>query len=131
MGLYSIQCIDFTKFPEFTLEVNCVNETENYFTELVHDIGIKLKTNATCTQLTCTRFGFFHSEHALLRRCWNAQHIINNMGHCWELGNPEFFKPSSPTLKPNQYVPLKYEQYLEREQKKLELQAGSITNKLL
>lgn len=79
--IYSMKCTKFS-LPEFTLEVHCINETESYLAELIHDIGIDLRTNAVCTHLRRTQYGHFTLSHALLRKHWTLENVINNLTLC-------------------------------------------------
>ncbi|XP_015596868.1 mitochondrial mRNA pseudouridine synthase Trub2 isoform X1 [Cephus cinctus] len=79
--LYSIKCIDFES-PEFTLEIVCLNEYEDYLKTLIHELGMKLHTTATCTQIQCFQYGLFNVEHALLKKHWKLEHIIHNIQEC-------------------------------------------------
>ena len=77
---YSLLC-----FPE----VHCINEKGPYLAELVHDIGLKLKSTAVCTHLHRVRYGHFHLEHSLLRKHWNLQAVLHNMHECKHLLTPQ------------------------------------------
>lgn len=79
--IYGIRCTEFNP-PHFTLEVHCINETEGFLAELVHDIGIDLKSTAVCSQLRRTQFGPFLLQHALLRKHWTLENILNNLTLC-------------------------------------------------
>ncbi|KAK0180005.1 hypothetical protein PV327_005692 [Microctonus hyperodae] len=76
--LYSIKCIDFDS-PEFTLEIACINEDEEFLKTLVNGLGLQLRSTATCTQIQCVQFGLFNLDIALLRRDWNLECIVKNM----------------------------------------------------
>jgi tRNA U55 pseudouridine synthase TruB len=60
-------------------EVQCINEYEAYLTTLVHDLGMQLHSVATCTGLQCIRYDCFTLEHALLRKHWTLQFLMDNM----------------------------------------------------
>ncbi|XP_069690130.1 pseudouridylate synthase TRUB2, mitochondrial-like isoform X2 [Periplaneta americana] len=76
--LYGIKSVHFEP-PDFTIEVQCINEYEAYLKTLVHDIGLRLHTVATCTSMQCIRYDNFTLEHALLRKHWTLQNIMDNM----------------------------------------------------
>jgi len=95
--LYGIKCIDL-RLPNFTLEVQCINESEAYLMKLVHELGLTLKSNAVCTGLRQIQFGHFGLEHALLRKHWTVEHIINNIVECKKLFSPERVFPKSANL---------------------------------
>ncbi|GJQ72587.1 hypothetical protein Trydic_g1252 [Trypoxylus dichotomus] len=48
--IYGIRCVDF-KLPEFTIEIQCVNEYETYLQSLIHEIGMKMNSSAHCTSI--------------------------------------------------------------------------------
>lgn len=64
------------------LELHCINETGEFLAELVHDIGIDMRSNAACVQLRRTQLGPFLLPHALLRKHWTLEHVLNNVGLC-------------------------------------------------
>uniref|UniRef100_A0A1B6D0L3 Pseudouridine synthase II N-terminal domain-containing protein n=2 Tax=Clastoptera arizonana TaxID=38151 RepID=A0A1B6D0L3_9HEMI len=76
--LYGIKCIKFEP-PNFILEVHCVNEYEMYFKTLIHDLGMKLHSNAVCTSIHCIRHSYFTIADALLRKHWTLQEVMNNL----------------------------------------------------
>lgn len=82
--LYGIKCIHFQP-PDFTIEVQCINEYETYLKTLVHDIGLQLHSVATCTGLQCIRYDSFTLEHALLRKHWTLQFLMDNMAQSHRL----------------------------------------------
>lgn len=73
--LLYLKCI----FLTFLSEVQCINEHEVYLKTLVHDIGMQLHSVATCTSLQCIRYDSFTLEHALLRKHWTLQYLMDNM----------------------------------------------------
>ncbi|KAJ8970909.1 hypothetical protein NQ314_000959 [Rhamnusium bicolor] len=79
--VYGLKCIEFDG-PNFTIEIQCVNEYETYLTSLIHEIGLKLHSTAHCTAIQCIRHSYFTLEHALLMKHWNLQNIITNLEQC-------------------------------------------------
>nr|CAG4651194.1 EOG090X0AGI [Simocephalus serrulatus] len=79
--IYAIKCIKFEP-PNFTLEIHCVNENEDYFSQFIHDLGLSLRTNAVCEQIRCIRYGCFTVEDALLRKHWSLEHLPDHMSMC-------------------------------------------------
>lgn len=79
--IYGIKCVEFNG-PEFTIEIQCVNEYETYLTHLIHEIGLKLHSTAHCTGIQCIRHSRFTLEHTLLMKHWNLQNILENMEMC-------------------------------------------------
>lgn len=49
---------------------------------LLHDLGILLKSSAVCTQVRRIRYGHFTLEHALLRKFWTLENILENIQFC-------------------------------------------------
>jgi len=96
--VYSIKCTEFNS-PNFTLDIHTINETEDFLLTLVHDIGLSLRTNATCTRIRQIRYGHFGLDLALLRKHWTLEYILNNILACRQLtGHPRLMTPGSPTL---------------------------------
>ncbi|KAK7070379.1 Trub2p [Halocaridina rubra] len=94
--IYSLNILDFNP-PNFTLEVSCINENNYFFQDLIHKIGLQLKSNAVCTHMRCIRYGPWTLQHALLRKHWTLEHIINNINISWPLIRG--IKPESPSLR--------------------------------
>ncbi|CAL8143679.1 unnamed protein product [Orchesella dallaii] len=78
--IYSIKCVDF-KLPDFTLEIKAINEDSGYIQKLVHELGLKLHSVATCTKLQITNVGPFGINDALLFKHWNVENVINNLNN--------------------------------------------------
>lgn len=76
--IYGLDIVNFN-LPDFTLQISCINEDGNYLKQVIHDIGLKLKTVAVCTQMRCIRHGPWTLEYALLRKHWSLENIINNI----------------------------------------------------
>lgn len=79
--IYGLKGINFSD-GEFVLEVHALNETEEYLTNLVHEIGLQLHSVAHCTSIRCIRHGHFTVADSLLRHYWNLQEIRSNMTLC-------------------------------------------------
>lgn len=82
--IYGIKCVEF-QGPEFTLEIQCINEYETYLTHLIHEIGVKLHSTAHCTGIQCIRHSRFTLEHALLMKHWSIENILDNIKMCSEI----------------------------------------------
>lgn len=78
--IYGIKCLKFDP-PNFTLEIQCINESYYYLAHLIHEIGLQLKSTAHCTQVRRVRHGNFNIADALLRKHWTVQDIIQNIYH--------------------------------------------------
>lgn len=76
--VYGLKCVHFAR-PDFTLEVHTMNESEDYFGQLVQEIGIQLHTVAHCTGVRCIRHGHFGVEDSLLRRLWTVQGVVDSV----------------------------------------------------
>ncbi|EZA49642.1 hypothetical protein DMN91_006414 [Ooceraea biroi] len=97
--IYNIKCVDFAS-PEFTIEIVCINGYEMYLKTLIHEIGMQLHSVATCTQIQCLQYALFSVDHALLKKYWDLQHILNNIQQCHEIlhENRYLLKQDSPIL---------------------------------
>ncbi|CAJ1050666.1 mitochondrial mRNA pseudouridine synthase TRUB2 [Xyrichtys novacula] len=69
--LTGLRCIRFQP-PNFTLEVQCLNETQKYLRKVVHEIGLELRSTAVCKGVRRTRDGSFALQDALTRHHWTA-----------------------------------------------------------
>lgn len=83
------------------LEIHAVNESEAYLGILIHEIGLDLKTVAHCAQIRCIRQSHFTLEDSLLRRHWNIESILGNMGLCKKIvhSHPEILHQLEPALR--------------------------------
>ncbi|ESO83872.1 hypothetical protein LOTGIDRAFT_222302 [Lottia gigantea] len=79
--IYGVHCIEYN-LPDFTLEIHSINERKEYFMNLIHELGLQLKSTAVCTQVRRVRFGHFTLDHALVQDQWNLYEIINNFDKC-------------------------------------------------
>lgn len=79
--IYSIKLVELRK-PFFTLEIHCINESEDYLGMLVHEIALDMKTAAHCTSIRCIRYGHFTVDDSVLRHNWNLQSLVNSMSEC-------------------------------------------------
>ncbi|ESN95538.1 hypothetical protein HELRODRAFT_114688 [Helobdella robusta] len=77
--IYGMRCIHFEP-PLFTLEIHSINETCDYLSDLVHNIGIELRTNAACSKLRRIRHGRFHLRNTLLlKHACDPEHLANQI----------------------------------------------------
>nr|CAI5840066.1 unnamed protein product [Callosobruchus analis] len=79
--IYGMKCIDYAG-PEFTLEIQCINEYETYLVGLIHEIGVRLHSTAHCTAIKCIRHSYFNLDHALLSKHWDMNNILQNIKMC-------------------------------------------------
>ena len=70
-------------------EIHSINENDLYFKEVIHDIGLKLKSTAVCTHIHRQRYGPFTLKHALLMQQWSLENILKNLNLCRRLLTPE------------------------------------------
>lgn len=98
--IYSIKLIELRK-PFFTLEIHCINETEDYLGLLVHEMAIDMKAAAHCTAIRCIRYGHFTLDDSVLRHDWNLQQLINSMSQCNQIleANPSSIKQDQARLR--------------------------------
>ncbi|XP_013887487.1 pseudouridylate synthase TRUB2, mitochondrial [Austrofundulus limnaeus] len=73
--LTGLRCIHFQP-PSFTLEVQCLKETQKYLRKVVHEIGLELLSTAVCKHVRRTRDGLFTLQDALTRDHWTAADIM-------------------------------------------------------
>ncbi|XP_035486463.2 mitochondrial mRNA pseudouridine synthase TRUB2 [Scophthalmus maximus] len=76
--LTGLRCIHFQP-PNFTLEVQCLNETQKYLRKVVHEIGLELRSAAACKGVRRTRDGPFTLRDALTRHHWKASDVMHAM----------------------------------------------------
>lgn len=95
--VYNIRCLELD-LPYFTLEVSCVHETEAYLLQLVHEIGLRLRSCAICHRVRLTRYGVFNTDLALLRKHWTLEYVLRNIQDCRPLVTEELLEPHSPHL---------------------------------
>ncbi|KAF3856262.1 hypothetical protein F7725_016985 [Dissostichus mawsoni] len=77
--LTGLRCIHFEP-PNFTLEVQCINETQKYLRKVVHEIGLELRSTAMCRGVRRTRDGPFTLQDTLTRDHWAASDVIQAIG---------------------------------------------------
>ncbi|KAM7422694.1 hypothetical protein PAMA_010643 [Pampus argenteus] len=73
--LTGLRCIHFQP-PNFTLEVQCLNETQKYLRKVVHEIGLELRSTAVCKGVRRTRDGPFTLQDALTHHHWTASDVM-------------------------------------------------------
>ena len=62
--------------------MHVINETGSFLIEMINEIGLRLKTNATCSQARRIRYGDFTLSQALLRKQWYSKPIVENIRLC-------------------------------------------------
>ena len=76
----------------------CINETCRYLQTVIHDIGLKLKTNAVCNKIRRIRYGKFTLDHALVVDDWTVEEIAKNIKTCTAIAKT--ITPESASLMP-------------------------------
>lgn len=95
--LYSIKCIEFD-LPHFTLEIHAINEKCVHLAELIHNLGLLMKTTAVCAGIRRIRSGKFDINYALLYQNWNLLQISNNIKRCNAIKPQPHQRKLSPTI---------------------------------
>lgn len=78
----------------------CINENETYLKTIIHEVGMRLHSTATCTQLSCVQDGIFSLDDALLPKHWTLKDIMASMKICHRLikENDQLLGPESAAL---------------------------------
>ncbi|XP_042161165.1 mitochondrial mRNA pseudouridine synthase TRUB2-like [Oncorhynchus tshawytscha] len=61
--------------PHYTLEVQCLNETQRYLCRILHEVGLELRSTTVCKAVRRTSDGPFTVQHALTRQHWTAPDV--------------------------------------------------------
>lgn len=84
--ILGLRCLHF-KPPYFTLEVQCINETQRYLCKVLHEIGLELRSTAVCRGVRRTRDGPFTLRDTLTRLHWTAADIMQAIQQYFTLRN--------------------------------------------
>lgn len=76
--IYNIRCTSF-KVPEFTLSIQAVNVNQILLGQLVHRLGINMRSTAHVTKLRCVKLGPFNVDSALLDKYLTVKNVLKNM----------------------------------------------------
>lgn len=95
--IYSLKLTQFLP-PDFTIEMQCINDFEYYLLQMIHEIGQQVKSSAMCTGMRLVRYGPFTVDDALLFKHWTVENIINNIKMCETKLKPHVINPSSANL---------------------------------
>lgn len=91
--------ISYTYFSYIFSEVVSINEDDMYLKSLIHDLGMQLRSVATCTQIQCFRYALFDLNLALLKKHWTVQNILDNLEQCHNiLEETQLLKQNNPIL---------------------------------
>ncbi|XP_073433681.1 pseudouridylate synthase TRUB2, mitochondrial [Dendrobates tinctorius] len=91
-----LRCVEFTP-PNFTLEIQCMHETQQYLRKLVHEIGLELRSSAVCTKVRRTRDGPFTLDCALTHGHWDLDSITHAITECKPIA-PQVQKPDGSLI---------------------------------
>ncbi|KAG7481072.1 hypothetical protein MATL_G00062800 [Megalops atlanticus] len=69
-----LRCLHFEP-PHFSLEIQCLHETQRFLCRLVHEVGLELRSTSVCTGVRRTRDGPFTLQMALTRNHWTVPDI--------------------------------------------------------
>ncbi|XP_031680754.1 mitochondrial mRNA pseudouridine synthase TRUB2-like [Oncorhynchus kisutch] len=61
--------------PHYTLEVQCLNETQRYLCRILHEVGLELRSTTVCKAVRRTSDGPFTVQHTLTRQHWTAPDV--------------------------------------------------------
>ncbi|XP_062324911.1 mitochondrial mRNA pseudouridine synthase TRUB2 isoform X2 [Osmerus eperlanus] len=73
--MLGLRCLHFQP-PHFTLEVQCINETQRYLCKVLHEVGLELRSSAVCKGVRRTRDGPFILRDTLTRHHWAAPDVM-------------------------------------------------------
>lgn len=78
--IYDLRCVEFTR-PFFKLELQSINESEDFLVNLIHNIGLRLKTYAICVQIRRFKYGpiGLHSDSLLQNEWKDFDRISENL----------------------------------------------------
>lgn len=76
--IYRIRCIHL-KLPEFKLEITISNESEEYLSQLIHEVGILNRTTAYTELIRRVKLGIFTIDDSLAHRDWCLQSFMDNI----------------------------------------------------
>lgn len=76
--IYRLRCIHL-KLPYFKIELTVTNENDLFLSQLVHDIGLMLKSGAYTESIRRVRCGPFDMKDSLTDRDWDLQSFLNNI----------------------------------------------------
>lgn len=73
-----------------------------YLKTIIHELGMQLRSNATCTQIICIQDGLFNIQQALLSKYWNIKEIMQNIQMCKKIidENDHILYHENAALKP-------------------------------
>ncbi|KAM4025152.1 pseudouridylate synthase TRUB2, mitochondrial isoform 1-T3 [Anomaloglossus baeobatrachus] len=95
-----VRCIEFSP-PNFTLEIQCMHETQQYLRKLIHEIGLELRSTAVCTKVRRTRDGPFTLNWALTHGHWDLNSITRAIDECKPIA-AELQKPNGSVIREKQ-----------------------------
>ncbi|XP_019643441.1 PREDICTED: probable tRNA pseudouridine synthase 2 [Branchiostoma belcheri] len=88
----AMRCLEYRP-PDFTLEIQCVHETQQWLRKLIHDVGLELRSTAVSTKVRRTRDGYFTTEDALLIKHCRYEYITEAIERSRHLVSWKKLKP--------------------------------------
>uniref|UniRef100_A0A8C3G2K5 TruB pseudouridine (psi) synthase family member 2 n=1 Tax=Cyclopterus lumpus TaxID=8103 RepID=A0A8C3G2K5_CYCLU len=99
--LTGLRCVHFQP-PNFTLEVQCLNETQKYLRKFVHEIGLELRSTAACKGVRRTRDGPFTLQNALIHHQWTASDVVQAIGQYHSKKKDPHTQIKNPAFQPTE-----------------------------
>lgn len=99
--LTGLRCVHFQP-PNFTLEVQCINETQKYLRKVVHEIGLELRSTAACKGVRRTRDGPFTLQNALIHHHWTASDVGQAIGQYHSKKKDSHTQIKNPAFQPTE-----------------------------
>ncbi|CAG0923083.1 unnamed protein product [Notodromas monacha] len=96
--IYGLSLTHF-KPPDFTLELHCVGDSSDDVHGLVHEMALDLKTVAHTCAVRRFRYGPFDLKHALLKKHWSVEYVLENINELSEIVDRDDFIPEQPWFK--------------------------------
>jgi hypothetical protein len=69
----------------FLIELHTINESTSFLRNLIHDIGVRLKTYAICVQIRRIKDGFCEVNNSLGYNEWSFENIEKNLNDITQL----------------------------------------------
>ncbi|XP_068103075.1 pseudouridylate synthase TRUB2, mitochondrial [Hyperolius riggenbachi] len=79
--ILGMRCLEFS-LPDFTLEIQCMHETQQHLRKTIHEIGLELRSTAVCTKVRRTRDGPFTLDSALTHVHWDVDSLCRAIKEC-------------------------------------------------
>ncbi|XP_066295441.1 pseudouridylate synthase TRUB2, mitochondrial-like [Branchiostoma lanceolatum] len=96
----AMRCLEYQP-PHFTLEIQCVHETPQWLRQLIHDIGLELRSTAVSTKVRRTRDGYFTADDALLIKHCRYEYVAEAIERSRHLVSWKKLKPEDNFARKN------------------------------